>query len=466
MGKLKSILLVALSNSTSIIAGIFIGFLVPKILTVTDYGMYKTFTLYMTYVGFFSLGIIDGIVLKYGGVDYPDIDRKQFRSYFIWYNIVHFIFAAILIICALFINNNSTRFILLMLALNMWAVNITGYFQQISQITQRFKEFSIRKILQNVLNILIVILLFVLHHRGDAVDYSVYVILLVLINVLLTAWYLYTYRDINFGEYKSLKSTKSEIVELMKSGFPLLFANLLSTLILTLDRQFVNSLFDKDTYAVYAFAYNMLSIVTVATSAFSIVLYPALKRTTKDKLEESYSYFIQIIIILVSLALVVFFPLCFIVRSFLPNYIDSLHVFRIVFPGLIISSAITVIMHNYYKTLGKNIVYFKRSLIVLVLSALANIIAYLIFKTTYAISIASIIVMVFWYIYVERYFVKIFNYSGKRNLLFILFAMIGFYFITAIQNIIIGAIVYICFIILISIVFLGKNFKKLLEIVR
>ena len=152
MRNIKNIALVAASNSTSILAGIFIGFLIPKILTVTDYGMYKTFTLYMTYVGFFSLGIIDGIVLKYGGVDYQDLDRKDFRAYFAWYNIIHAFFAVLLLVTGLIINRKSLSFLLLMLAANMWAVNITGYFQQLSQITQRFKEFSIRKVLQNTAN--------------------------------------------------------------------------------------------------------------------------------------------------------------------------------------------------------------------------------------------------------------------------------------------------------------------------
>ena len=63
---IKNIIRVLLSNVATIISGIVIGFIIPKILSVRDYGMYKTFTLYMTYAGFFSLGIIDGIVLKFG----------------------------------------------------------------------------------------------------------------------------------------------------------------------------------------------------------------------------------------------------------------------------------------------------------------------------------------------------------------------------------------------------------------
>ena len=66
---LKNIFQVMMSNCSTILSGVFIGLLIPKIISVEGYGFYKTFTLYMTYVGIFHLGIADGIVLKYGGFD-------------------------------------------------------------------------------------------------------------------------------------------------------------------------------------------------------------------------------------------------------------------------------------------------------------------------------------------------------------------------------------------------------------
>lgn len=459
-------MMVAFSNCTSILSGIFVGFLVPKILSINDYGMYKTFTLYMTYVGFFSLGIIDGIVLQYGGVDYESLDRRRFRSYFLWYNIVHLCFAVLLLFLGFLAQNVSVSFILLMLSVNMWAVNVLGYYQQISQITQRFKEFSLRKILQNIFNIISVLVLYFLHRNGVQIRYSYYIVLIVIVNLMLSIWYFFTYHDISFGERYSLKETKRDIFGLMKNGFPLLFANLLSTLILTLDRQFVNLLFDKEIYAVYAFAYNMLAIVTVATSAFSVVLYPALKRTSNTKLKDSYSGFIQIIEILVGFALFVYFPLDCIVNQFLPNYIDSLPIFRIVFPGLIISSAITVIMHNYYKTMGQNITYFKRSIVVLVISGIANVVAFGIFRTTYSISVASIVVMVFWYIYIESYFVKVFQYKRYKSLFYVLIVMGIFYFTTSISQPFIGCLAYLGSFGIITYIFFRKDAKDLIGIIK
>lgn len=440
---LKHIFEVALSNCTTILSGIIVGFIVPKLLSVEGYGFYKTFTLYTTYLGLFNLGIIDGIVLDYGGVDYQAIERPVFRCYFRWYLSVHVFFAILFLLGGIFIADGEYKYIIIMLSINMIAVNLTGYFQQISQITQRFKEYSLRRILQSICNILIVVFMFLKYRVSGEVSYKYYITAMVLVNIILTFWYIYTYKDISIGESMPMREKTSNIKHLIKIGFPLLFANLCSTLILTLDRQFVNVLFDTSTYAVYAFAYSMLALVTVATSAIATVLYPTLKRTTEETMKENFSLLVSTMLIIIFGMETLYYPLRMFIFWFLPKYTESLIIFRIIFPGIAISSTITVVMHNYYKALGQNLVYFKKSIVVLVLSALANGIAYFIFKTTISISIASIITMIFWYIYVERYFVQRYKYDGNKNMGYLIIMMIAFYGITAISNISLSAIVYV-----------------------
>lgn len=137
----------------------------------------------------------------------------------------------------------------------------------------------------SVLKILNVGVLFVWAMLGFSPTYRVFLIVFISTELFITAWYIYTYRDISFGDKLSLSETRKDIFQLCITGFPLLFSNLCSSLILSLDRQFVRILFDTTTYAKYAFAYNMLSLVTVATSAVSTVLYPTLKRTTPETMK-------------------------------------------------------------------------------------------------------------------------------------------------------------------------------------
>ena len=441
-GFVKSIFGVAISNVINIIGGIIVGLLLPKILPVEDYGWYKTFTLYAAYIGFVHLGIIDGIVLKYGGKDYEKIDRPLFRSYFAWYSFVHIVFVFMTFIGVAVIKDINYKFILATLGIHAVIANCNGYFQQISQITQRFREYTTRKIISSVIRIINVGLLLIWAALGFKPTFRVFLIISIATETLVTAWYIYTYRDIIFGDKLSLSDTRKDVFQLSIIGFPLLFANLCSSLILTLDRQFVSILFDTTTYAKYAFAYNMLSLVTVATSAVSTVLYPTLKRTTPETMKKRYGSLIGIISIIVFGSIIAYYPLCLFVEWFLPQYIESLPIFRIIFPGLALSSSITVVMHNYYKAEGKNIIYFKKSILVLGVSAAANAIAYYIFRSTVSISIASIITMVFWYVYVEWYFIKKYKYDGKKNLAYIGAMMVAFYVSSAMTNYYIGFALY------------------------
>ena len=450
---IKSIAQVMLSNVSTIVSGVLVGFLLPKIMSVESYGLYKTFTLYTSYLGLFSLGIIDGVVLKYGEKNYNELDRKRFRSYFKWYCIVHVFFGIIICIVAMLSNNVEYRFIMIALAVYMISGNITGYFQQISQITMRFRELSVRKVLQSTLNVLIILILYGAFKFGKNVTYHYYLVLWILVNVLLTLWYVYTYRDIVFSESLTLHDTASDIKSLIAIGFPLLFANLCSSLILTLDRQFVNVLFDTTTYAVYAFAYNMLTLVTVATSAISTVLYPVLKRTNTDNLRSNYDVLVSTMMCFVFAAMIIYFPLSLFIKSFLPKYTESIVIFKVIFPGLAISSTITVVMHNYYKVFGDNLKFFRKSIIVLIVSGVANYFAYMIFKTTVSISVASILTMIFWYVYVEQYFVRKCGYRREKNFFYMILMSVIFYCVTFKLNEVKGGIVYCGLFVIITLLF-------------
>ena len=280
-------------------------------------------------------------------------------------------------------------------------------------------------------------------------------------NAGLAIWYVFTYRDIVFGRSLSLSTTKKEVFELGRTGFPLLFANLCSTLILTLDSQFVNLLFDTSVYAKYAFAYNVLALVTVVTSAMSAVLYPTLKRTTKEMMKGNYINLISIVTIIVFGALSLYFPLCMFIKWYLPQYEESIEILMIVFPGLALSSPITVIMHNFYKTEGENLLYFKKSLVVLMCSAIANGIAYVIFHSTKSISIASIVTMFFWYFYVDNYLLKKYSYSGMKNVVYIGIMMVVFYLTAQISNLYIGFAIYTFSFVAVAALTFRYNFKSM-----
>lgn len=458
----KSVAKVATSNIFKLLSGVLVGFLLPKIISVVDYGYYKTFTLYATYVGLIAIGITDGVYLKFGGKNYEELDKSLFRFYSKVFLLLEILLSLLLSSIFLIFVKGELRFIFVCLCFYTIANNITGYYQILSQVTSRFGELSQRNLIQAILTSIAILTLWVINRFFNyPVSYKIYTIIFVSITSFLSIWYIISYRDVTFGKTKNggLKS----ITELIKIGTPLLIANLCSFLILSIDRQFVNFLFDTETYAVYAFAYNMLALLTTATSAISTVFYPTMKKSDESSLKKNYSLFVGIILVFVFACLLVYYPLYWFIGWFLPKYVQSLPIFRIILPGLAIQCAITIVMHNYYKAFGKNTEFFIKSLIVLIVSTGANFVAYHFCRNTYSISTASVVTLLFWYFLSEEMLVRKYSVKWEKNITYILIMSISFYTITNFDTWWVGMLVYIIVFITVSYIFYSKelnSFKK------
>lgn len=449
---IKSIVLISFSNILKLISSILIGFVIPKILGVTDYGYYKIFILYMTYIGLFHFGFIDGIYLKYGGVNYNDLNKERFRTYFKFLFILELFISLIGIIITIIFIEGDKKFIFIMLFINLIAINMTTFFQFISQITSRFKEYSSRIIFLSIANIFIVFLLYIFKLN----NYRIYTQLIVGTNFILLMWYVYTYRDIVFGQHRKIGEEKKNIIDFFKFGVILLIANLSSTLVLTVNKQIVEIFFSVEQFSIYSFAYSMLAMITIVVSAVSVVLYPTFKNIDFNRLILQYDNMNRFIIVFVIIGLIGYFPLQWLVPKLLPEYADSLPIFRVALPGLLFSSSISAIKHNYFKVTNKNNHYFYIASFVILLNIIMGLVSYYYFENLITIAISSTIGLGIWYIITEVYMVKKYSVSWKLNTLILFVALILFYMITSINNYIHSGLIY-TFLAFISIVLIYKK---------
>ena len=446
MQSFKDILKVSASNVVKLLAGVLVAFVLPKIIGVEDYGYYKTFTLYATYVGLFHLGICDGVYLKFGGKNYSDLNKTKFRFYSQAFFLIEALIALLLGVIALVLLQGEWLFICLGLSVYLLCINITGFYQIISQVVCRFGELSLRNVLQSLGITAVVLVLWILAEVcGVRVSYRLFLIAYVGIVGLLAVWYAITYRDITFGLVEWKEAPWRDLAVFAKAGIPLTVANLCSSLILTLDRQFVSVLFDIETYAVYAFAYNMLSLVTTALTAIAMVAYPRLQRMSDSRRRESYTVFRGGVIVLVLCCLAVYFPLAWFVGWYLPDYEGSLPIFRVILPGLAMSSCVTIVMHNYYKTMGENSRFFRQAFSILGLSIVADVLAYLVWRTPIAISLSSVIVIGAWYLMSESFLVKKMEIKRWGDAGILAAGIVAFYIAAELLGLLRGFAAYSCF---------------------
>lgn len=460
---LKNIIKVVSSNICIILSGIFVGFVIPKIMGATNYGNYKIFSLYLSYIGLFNLGFVEGIYLKYGGIEYEKIDKEKFRTYTkVLFFTEIFLTALIFLFAILFLKDNY-KLIFIFIAISIVPKIMTGYYQFISQMTSRFNELSFRNLINSILTIFVIVLLYFLYKIGtfENLNYSVYIILTILIFYILMLWYIKTYKDITIGNSLKIRDVKVEIKEFIILGFPLLISNLIGTLILSMDRQFVSLLFETEIYGVYSFAYNIIALAMTAVTAVSSVLYPTLKKKTSNEIINIYDKLMKNMMIIIFALLGGFYILIPIISKFLPSYIDSIEILRVIFPTIAIQSAITLIIHNYYKVFQQTNIIFKQSIVILMLSILANAVAYSIFKTPIAISVASVIIMYIWYIISEYKLKKEYKLKTCKNFIYMNIMISLFYFTTTIDNKLIGIILYIISYLIITIIFFIYKKQKI-----
>ena len=220
-------------------------------------------------------------------------------------------------------------------------------------------------------------------------------------------------------------------------------SNLLIMLIFAVDQIFVNVLFDKEIYAYYAFAYSMISLITTTTNAISIVFFPTLKNIDDEKALNQYENFNAYILIFSALSLCCYQIFCFIIDSFLTKYYQSLPILRIVIPMVLITTPITVVKYNFYKKNNMVNLYFVISIIVLVLSIVADIIVYFIYGNTISISIVSIVICLIWNLVIELIFCIKKRKKWIKNMMFLLIILACYYGISFIPNLLFSFLSYI-----------------------
>lgn len=465
---LVNILLVVISNLIKLGSGLLIGFIIPKIMGEINYGYYKTYLLYMGYVGLLHFGFPDGIYLIYAGNSYDDIDKNKFNIYtkftFIFQTIISLLFC----IPSLFFINTDLGFIFFIFGLSNFATQITNYFQIISQVVGRFKELSIRNILQASLQLITTVVLWLFYHFKiiSILSYKIYLIVYLFTLLFLAIWYIFSYKQIVFFKSAKILSEKKRIISLFKIGFPLLIVNLIVTLLLGINRQFANilalqNIISMADFGIYSFADSLVSLIINILSPISIVIYPVIKNVSEERIKNKYINITSLIFLISSLSLLAYHPIAFIVNNFLPTYKESLIYFINLLPSAIFTSIIMILIFNIYKSINKQVIFFVISVSTLLIAIISNIVLYLSIKTLYVISYVPLAITFLWYIVSDIYIAHRWKLFYIKNYLYIILILISFYLsVYLIENEIISFVIYFfCFIILSLIFFVRTIFE-------
>lgn len=452
--KKKNLVYTLLANILTFVMGIVTGFVIPKFLGIDDYGYIKLFTFYITYVGIFHFGFLDGIYIKYGSYDYKDIPKEKFRGYFRYLVILQIVESVILY----FILTNSVigkeRYIILLFVIfNMTLTNLTTFFAFIHQFTKRFKVFSINLVLQKLIYVIGALILIYLNILG----YVPFIILQTIINIIILGIYVYINKEVVFGKSEKVQNIKEECFNITKSGFFIMIGNFTGVIILGMDRIFVDKFFTLEEFAIYSFCYTLISLFFILLNSLTTVIYPYLARNERNEDDYVYENIRFLLTVIMAITFVAYFAIKIVIMSFLPKYMSSLGVLIFLIPTVLYSAQINILIANYYKILKLTKEYTKNNIIALTIGILTNIVAIIFLKDIQAIAFATLISFMLWVLYSDITFKKILKIRIKRNFILDIICISLFILSTKMNNIGLGILLYIIGLALVISVFYKKD---------
>ncbi|AKI96636.1 hypothetical protein [Kosmotoga pacifica] len=439
------------SNFLVLVVGIINGFLIPKFLGIEQYAIYKTFGLYVGYVGILHFGFIDGIYIKYGGIRPNEIPKSDLKSEWLFLLSFQSLITVIWVILAYLVDQP----LLISVSLSILPINLITFYKFLYQATGDFSSYAKINSLRPVLLLTsTLILIFLVREKSAAFFIAASVIVPYMIfSVLL------------FRQVKQFKNVGNSPV-LSKNNFSnisvgifIMIGNLSSMFFYSMDRWFVKFLLTTEDFSYYSFAVSMMGMVMILISSVAMTFYPMLVRE-KDN-QELINKLKTYLMILGALSSVTYFFFDIVVRSYLPNYSPSLGVIAILFAGFPAIAVINAIYVNLYKAQKVEKKYFFTVIGMAAVSFSLNLVAVLVNKSNITIALATTVAFYFWFFYSSKDF-RGAQTSFKEIIYLVLFLAV-FFITTRMTYLWFGLPLYIIGVLAITCIFYKSELTELIS---
>lgn len=279
---------------------------VPKFLSVDDYGLWQLFLFYFSYLGFLHLGWEDGIYLRYAGKRFEELDGRTFSGQFYGVTLLQIFFAGVVTVGAqIFVDDPIKRLALLCAVWLAPFVNFTNLCNFIMRITNRIKDYARFLLTERIVFFLGVLIFLLVLHKNEF-RYMYYAKLFSVISVTLIGIYLC--RSLLQPKFYSLESIAAEAKENLTVGSKLMLANIAGMLILGIVRYGISMGWDVATFGRVSLTLGISNFLMVFISSVSVVFFPIIKRMDDDKRVEAYKTLRIALDVILLAALIGYYP--------------------------------------------------------------------------------------------------------------------------------------------------------------
>ncbi|MBF0786621.1 MULTISPECIES: lipopolysaccharide biosynthesis protein [unclassified Streptococcus] len=391
--KLKNVLVnsgyAIFSNLLSMFVSTLVILVLPKLIGVESYGYWQLYLFYVSYVGFFHFGWIDGIYLKYGGSHFEDLDERKFYSQFVMYILFQSVIAFLIFIYGLVYTTDSDKqFIFEQLGITLLLTNVRFFIIYILQTTNRIKQSSAITILDRFLYAVLLIGFILV----DINHYQMMIYVDVLARFMSLLYGLYLCRSILCKNLSYFKLDYFEVIDNIKVGSNLMLSNVASLLIIGTVRLGIERQWDIATFGKVSLTLSISNLMMIFINAVGIVIFPMLKRLERGKLSILYTSLRNVLMPFMLGILLLYYPLKLVLVNWLPHYMESIKYMVLIFPMAIYEGKMSLLINTYLKALRMEKYILRVNIRTVCLSLVLTLLTTVVFKNL-DLAIVSIVVL-------------------------------------------------------------------------
>jgi len=237
------------------------------------------------------------------------------------------------------------------------------------------------------------------------VDFRLIIVADLVTKVLLLAVNMYKSQELFRGEVQTLAQGFKEYRADVKVGINLMFANVVSSLLIGIGMFIVERFMPLATYSLYSFATNMLNFTLVFITASSLALYPLLKRLPAEKLPIFYVNLNKLICLVLFLLLAGYYPIYYFITYQFHSFVGIFDYFYLLFIIVVSQGKMQFLINTYYKVLREEKAMLLANLSGAVVALIIIIPTFYVTHSIFAVVVGTTITLI-WRCYASEIYLK------------------------------------------------------------
>ena len=364
------------ANVVSMLVAVLTIIILPKYMTVDDYGIYQLFLFYFGYVGFLHFGVLGGAIVKYSGKKYFDLDFSVLKTQCIFLFCILIIITSLMLLTNMFFKIVTDYYIIIIFIISMLAQHIIWYVIAILQMSNRIEDASKLTLWERFSWGSLSVIAMTTGFR------SIYYVLMVygITRIIIMFYGLWLIPEVIFSKVNINIENINEFKSNFLLGFPVTLSDICSILVLGIIRFAISTVWDITIFAKTSLILSATLFFLTFINSVSVMLLPALKQLNNSLSNSIYPYIFNITSILSLSVLVAYYPIKIFIVTWIPKYADSTIYMGILFPIVYFETIFNLIIVTYLKKLLHTDIILGVNLISMIISILGAIVFCYYFK--------------------------------------------------------------------------------------